>query len=89
MVTDEQRAYMYHQVRKFRQTKPLFTMDFWNDAEYAKAALPVDGGTSTLMQMEILSRAHLYTTRTPIYNRSIIEALKSPLFMEFHQHPAI
>ena len=26
---------MYEQVRKFRQTKPIFTMDFWNDGEYA------------------------------------------------------
>ena len=34
MVSAEQREYMYHQVRKFRKTKPLFTMDFWNDGEY-------------------------------------------------------
>lgn len=26
---------MYERVRKFRQTKPIFTMDFWNDGEYA------------------------------------------------------
>ncbi len=26
-----QRAYMYDQVRKFRQTKPIFLIDFWND----------------------------------------------------------
>ena len=34
LATDEQREYMYHQIRKFRSTKPLFTMDFWNDGEY-------------------------------------------------------
>lgn len=28
MVTAEQRKFMYEQVRKFRQTKPIFTMDF-------------------------------------------------------------
>ena len=28
MVSAEQRAFMYHQVRKFRETKPLFTLDF-------------------------------------------------------------
>ena len=32
MVTAEQRKYMYEQVRKFRNSKPLFTMDFWNDS---------------------------------------------------------
>ena len=35
MVTAEQRKFMYEQVRKFRKTKPLFTMDFWNDGEYS------------------------------------------------------
>lgn len=33
MVTAEQREYMYRQIRKFRMTKPLFTMDAWNDGE--------------------------------------------------------
>ena len=35
MVSAEQRKFMYEQVRKFRETKPIFTMDFWNDGEYA------------------------------------------------------
>ena len=35
MVTPEQRRFLYEQVRAFRATKPLFTMDFWNDGEYA------------------------------------------------------
>ena len=30
----EQREFMYHQIREFRKTKPLFTMDFWNDGEF-------------------------------------------------------
>ena len=34
MVTPEQRQFMYKQVRKFRETKPLFTIDFWNDGEF-------------------------------------------------------
>ena len=33
MVTAEQRRFMYRQVRAFRETKPLFTLDFWNDGE--------------------------------------------------------
>ena len=31
IVSPEQRRFMYEQVRKFRSTKPIFTMDFWND----------------------------------------------------------
>ena len=34
LVSADQRAQMYHSVRAFRETKPLFTMDFWNDGEY-------------------------------------------------------
>ena len=33
MVTAEQREMMYHKIREYRQTKPLFTIDFWNDGE--------------------------------------------------------
>jgi len=32
--TPGQRSYMYRQLRKFRSTKPIFTIDFWNDGEY-------------------------------------------------------
>ena len=44
MVTDEQREYMYRKVREFRKTKPLFTIDFWNDGEYVKGCIA--GGRS-------------------------------------------
>ena len=37
MVTAEQREFMYHQIRKFRDSKPIFTLDFWNDGEYVEA----------------------------------------------------
>jgi len=39
IATPEQRAYMYRRVRKIRQNKPIFVLDFWNDGEYA------NGGT--------------------------------------------
>ena len=39
MATAEQREFMYHQIRRFRDTKPLFTMDFWNDGEYVKGCI--------------------------------------------------
>ena len=35
MVTAEQRKFMYEQIREFRRTKPIFTMDFWNDGAYS------------------------------------------------------
>ena len=60
MVTAEQRAYMYRKVREFRHTKPLFTMDFWNDGEYAGDA----GATATSTPPATLSRARSSTTPT-------------------------
>ena len=39
MVTPEQRKFMYETVHKFRATKPLFTLDFWNDGEYSEGCL--------------------------------------------------
>ena len=32
--TPEQRTEMYHRIREYRNTKPIFTIDFQNDAEY-------------------------------------------------------
>ena len=32
--TPEQRTKMYRSYREFRKTKPIFSMDFQNDAEY-------------------------------------------------------
>ena len=39
MATAQQRAFMYQQVRAFRKTKPLFTLDFWNDGEYVNGCI--------------------------------------------------
>lgn len=32
--TPEQRESIYHKIRRFRETKSIFAMDFQNDAEY-------------------------------------------------------
>ena len=44
MVTAEQRRFMYRQVRAFREPKPLFTLDFWNDGEYPKGCIVLEPG---------------------------------------------
>lgn len=35
---------MYHKIREYRHTKPLFTVDFWNDGEYVGGCIA--GGRS-------------------------------------------
>ena len=86
MVTDEQRAFMYQQVRKFRETKPLFILDFWNDGEYAGGC--VAGGRRYLhinANGDIEPCAFVHYSDSSIYEKSILEALKSPLFMAYRK----
>jgi MoaA/NifB/PqqE/SkfB family radical SAM enzyme len=87
MVTAEQRKFMYEQIRKFRGTKPIFTMDFWNDGEFAGGC--VAGGRCYLHinangDIEPCAFIHYYDSN--IREKTIFEALKSPLFMEYYHN---
>lgn len=85
MATAEQRAYMYQQIRKFRETKPLFTLDFWNDGEYADGCIA--GGRRYLhinANGDIEPCAFIHYSDSNIHEKTILEALQSPLFMAYH-----
>lgn len=85
MATAEQRAYMYQQIRKFRETKPLFTLDFWNDGEYAEGCIA--GGRRYLhinANGDIEPCAFIHYSDSNIHEKTILEALQSPLFMAYH-----
>jgi MoaA/NifB/PqqE/SkfB family radical SAM enzyme len=84
MVTDEQRTFMYHQLRKFRKTKPLFTLDFWNDGEYAGGCIA--GGRRYLhinANGDVEPCAFIHYSDSNIYEKTLLEALQSPLFMAY------
>ncbi|SHO54203.1 Radical SAM superfamily enzyme, MoaA/NifB/PqqE/SkfB family [Anaerocolumna xylanovorans DSM 12503] len=87
LVTAEQREFMYYQIRSFRGSKPIFTMDFWNDGEYVKGCIA--GGRRYLhinANGDIEPCAFIHYSDSNIYEKSILEALKSPLFMEYHKN---
>ena len=87
MVTAEQRKFMYEQIRKFRGTKPIFTMDFWNDGEFAGGC--VAGGRCYLhinANGDIEPCAFIHYSDSNIREKTIFEALKSPLFMEYYHN---
>jgi MoaA/NifB/PqqE/SkfB family radical SAM enzyme len=87
MVTAEQREFMYHQVRKFRQTKPLFTMDFWNDGEYVDGCIA--GGRRYLhinANGDIEPCAFIHYSDSNIYQNTLLEAFQSPLFTAYHNN---
>lgn len=86
MVTAEQREFMYHQIRKFRQSKPIFTLDFWNDGEYSEGCLA--GGRRYLhinANGDMEPCAFIHYSDSNIKYKTILEALQSPLFRAFRQ----
>jgi MoaA/NifB/PqqE/SkfB family radical SAM enzyme len=87
MVTAEQREFMYRQVRHFRETKPLFTMDFWNDGEYVQGCIA--GGRRYLhinANGDIEPCAFIHFSDFNIHEKTLLEALQSPLFRQYRKN---
>ena len=89
MATAEQREFMYHQIRKFRSTKPLFTMDFWNDGEYVDGCIA--GGRCYChinANGDIEPCAFIHYADSNIRTHTLLEAYRNPLFMAYrHNQP--
>ena len=86
LATAEQREYMYHQIRAFRKTKPLFTMDFWNDGEYVNGCIA--GGRCYLhinANGDIEPCAFIHYSDANIRDKTLLEAYRSPLFMAYRK----
>ncbi len=84
MATAEQRAYMYYKIRSYRETKPLFTLDFWNDGEYVNGCIA--GGRNYLhinANGDIEPCAFIHYSDSNIHEKTLLEALQSPLFMAY------
>lgn len=87
MISAEQREFMYRQIRKFRETKPLFTADFWNDGEYPQGCIA--GGRKYLhinAGGDIEPCAFIHYSDSNIHQKTLLEALQSPLFMQYHKN---
>lgn len=86
MVNAEQRKFMYEQVRKFRKTKPLFTLDFWNDGEYSEGCLA--GGRVCLhinAGDDYEPFAFIHYSDTNVRTHTLLEALQAPLFTAYKE----
>ena len=86
MVSAEQRAFMYRKVREFRHTKPLFTMDFWNDGEFVGGCI---AGARSYLHInaagDLEPCAFIHYSDSNIREKTLLEAYKSPLFMAYHR----
>ncbi len=81
-----QREHMYRKVRQWRETKPIFTMDFWNDGEYAGGCIA--GGRSYLhinANGDIEPCAFIHYADSNIRQHSLLEAFQRPLFMQYYE----
>lgn len=86
MVSAGQRAFMYQQVRSFRKSKPIFTMDFWNDGEYVDGCIA--GGRCYVhinAQGDIEPCAFIHYSDSNIYTTSLLDAFKRPLFQQYKE----
>ncbi len=87
MASAKQREYMYHQVREFRKTKPIFTIDFWNDGEYINGCIA--GGRCYLhinANGDIEPCAFTHYSDSNIHENTLLEAYKKPLFMQYYKN---
>ena len=87
LCTPEQRKFMFDQVRKFRETKPILMIDFWNDGDYSRGCIA--GGRSYLhinAHGDVEPCAFIHYSNVNIKDVSLLESLKSPLFKQYNQN---
>lgn len=83
--TPAQREKMYRRIREYRETKPIFSIDFQNDAEYVGGCIA--GGRNYLhinAKGDVEPCVFIHYSNANIHEVSLLDALKSPLFMAYH-----
>ena len=81
MVTPEQRDMLRRRIYKFRNTKPIFLVDFWNDGPSAGGCMA--GGKKYLhinCQGDVEPCVFVHFACDNIKEKSLTEILKSPFF---------
>ncbi len=81
----EQRTEVYHKIREFRNSKAIFSMDFQNDAEYVGGCIA--GGRRYLhinARGDVEPCVFIHYSNVNIHDCSLLDALKSPIFMAYH-----
>ncbi|NLW78218.1 MAG: radical SAM protein [Ruminococcaceae bacterium] len=84
IATAPQREQMYTKIREWRETKPIFTMDFWNDGEYVQGCI---AGGRIYMHInaggDYEPCAFIHYSDSNIRENTLLQALQSPLFMAY------
>lgn len=85
MCSPEQREYMYNKIREYRTKKSIFAMDFQNDGEYVGGCIA--GGRRYLhinANGDVDPCVFIHYSDSNIREKTLLEALTSPLFMAYH-----
>ncbi len=83
MVTPEQRNHLRKQVIRFRRTKPMFVLDFWNDGPHIRGCIA--GGRRYFhinANGDVEPCVYTHVAMNNIEDVSLAQALDSPLFRE-------
>lgn len=83
--TPQQREEVCRRIRAFRSTKSVFSMDFQNDAQYVGGCIA--GGRYYLhinAAGAVEPCVFIHYSNVNIHDCTLLEALKSPLFMAYH-----
>lgn len=81
----EERTYVYHKIQRLRSSKPLFAMDFQNDAEYVGGCIA--GGRYYLhinANGDVDPCVFIHYSDSNIREKRLLDILQSPLFMAYH-----
>lgn len=84
--TPEQRKGTYERIRHYRAAKPLFAMDFQNDAEYVGGCIA--GGHRYLhinANGDVDPCVFIHYSDSNIREKSLLDALRSPMMMAYHR----
>jgi MoaA/NifB/PqqE/SkfB family radical SAM enzyme len=87
IATAAQRKFMYEKIHEYRQTKPLFTMDFWNDGDAVGGCIAGGRGYCHINangDMEPCAFIHYSTAN--IKEQTLLECYQSPLFMAYRRN---
>ena len=83
----EQRELMFNKIREYRKCKPIFSMDFQNDAQYVHGCIA--GGRNYLhinAKGDVEPCVFIHYSNCNIHDTSLLDAYKSPLFMAYHDN---
>lgn len=87
LVSAEQRKFMFDQIHKFRSTKPIFTMDFWNDGDAVGGCVAGGRGYCHInANGDVEPCAFIHYSDSNIKEKPLLDCFRSPLFMAYRRN---